>query len=179
MQHLSSGCGRGYDVTFLASPTRFVLGLDIAEHAVEAARERASALAGDPMMKCETLLSQLHFSTTSFFDLPSEAEVDKFDLIYDYTFMCAMDPSIRQRWAEQMCALLAPGGQLVTVIFPICDKPDGPPFAMSQDVVRGLLEGVGLRALALEALPTELCHPGRDGSGLWGASSALGRWRKD
>ena len=180
------GCGRGYDVTFLASPDRFVLGLDIAEVAVEAARERAHSLAasqvevsGDVTPPPPLPLSQVEFSTTSFFDLPSHEESDKFNLIYDYTFLCALDPSLRQRWAEQMSALLVSGGELVTLIFPICDKPDGPPYAMSQDLVRGLLEGVGLRAVTLEALPSELCHPGRDGTGIWGASSALGRWRKE
>jgi hypothetical protein len=41
-----------------------------------------------------------------------------------------------------------------------------------------LLEGAGLQLVALEALPSALSHPGRDGSGMWEASSALGRWRK-
>ena len=41
---LVPGCGRGYDVTALAAPGRYVLGLDIAEKAVEAARERRDAL---------------------------------------------------------------------------------------------------------------------------------------
>ena len=170
------GCGRGYDVTFLSTPTRFVMGLDIAESAVRAAQVRAEALAGDE--EAGVALAQLQFTTTSFFDLPTQAESDKFDLIYDYTFLCAMEPSIREQWAEKMAALLVSGGELVTLIFPICDKPDGPPFAMSLPLVRGLLEGVGLERLQLEALPSELSHPGRDGSGLWEASSALGRWRK-
>jgi hypothetical protein len=176
MYQYIAGCGRGYDVTFLSTPTRFVLGLDIAEPAVQAAQTRAEGLASDPEAGVD--LSQLHFASTSFFSLPSAEEGDKFHLIYDYTFLCAMDPSLRQQWAEKMAALLAPGGELVTLIFPICDKPDGPPFAMSEELVSGLLLGVGLELVALAALPSELSHPGRDGTGIWGGSSALGRWRK-
>mmetsp|Transcript_27092 Transcript_27092/g.50651 ORF Transcript_27092/g.50651 Transcript_27092/m.50651 type:complete len:232 (+) Transcript_27092:61-756(+) len=176
---LVPGCGRGYDVTFLASTDRSVLGLDIADKAVDTARARAQALVDDDSVEFTAQqLSQVEFSAVSFFDLPSDQDRDKFNLIYDYTFLCAMAPSLRQRWAEQMSALLLPGGELVTLIFPICDKPDGPPYAMSQDLVRELLEGVGLEAVFLEALPSELCHPGRDGTGIWDASSALGRWRK-
>lgn len=92
-----------------------------------------------------------------------------------------MEPAIRAQWAQQMAALLLPGGELVTLIFPICNKPTGPPYAMSLELVRGLLEEVGLEAVpgGLQAqLPSELCHPGRDGSGIWEASSGLGRWKK-
>ncbi len=36
-----------------------------------------------------------------------------FDLIYDYTFLCALPPSLRPRWAARMSELLAPDGTLI------------------------------------------------------------------
>lgn len=40
---------------------------------------------------------------------------EKFELGYDYTFMTALDPSMRKTWAASWGELLQPGGQLVTV----------------------------------------------------------------
>ena len=34
----------------------------------------------------------------------------------------ALDPSIRDTWADHMVSLLSPGGELVTLIFPIVEK---------------------------------------------------------
>lgn len=58
----------------------------------------------------------------------------EYDLILEQTFFCAIDPSLRERYAERMRALLAPSGTLAGVLF---DDPrpgkdtDGPPFGGS------------------------------------------------
>ena len=51
------------------------------------------------------------------------------------------------------------------------EQKDGPPFAVSEAIVAGLLEPRGLEAVHLEKLPPNLCHEGRAGK------TALGRWR--
>ena len=54
-----------------------------------------------------------------------------YDLILEQTFFCAIDPALRSRYADKMFQLLAPGGQLVGVLF---DEPlnvDRPPFGGS------------------------------------------------
>jgi hypothetical protein len=56
-------------------------------------------------------------------------------------------------------------------------QSDGPPYAMSIPLVSDLLTSHGFEAIQTEMLPSELCHPGRDGTGLWGATTAIGRWR--
>jgi hypothetical protein len=56
-------------------------------------------------------------------------------------------------------------------------QPGGPPFAMSFDLLKSLLEPLGFQAERLEPLPPELSHRGRDGSGNWCASSGIGLWR--
>ena len=118
------------------------------------------------------------FQLASFFDLPTEKIEDKFDFVYDYTFLCALDPSIRDLWATKMSELVKPGGELLTLIFPICEEKDGgPPFRVSLNVVRDLLQPMGFESFQLELLPSELCHPGRDGiKGPY--ASGIGRWRR-
>ena len=179
---LVPGCGRGYDVTALAAPGRYVLGLDIAEKAVEAARDRRDALSEDQCASKENA----DFQTTSFFDLDVSDPNSKFDFIYDYTFLCALDPSIRTLWAEQMARLTKPNGELLTLIFPI-RPPDeaGPPFQVSLELYKELLLPVGFECLELELLPSELCHTGRDGTEVTYdgkpkvfGTSGIGHWRK-
>ena len=119
------------------------------------------------------------YQLMSFFDLPTEKNEEKFDFIYDYTFLCALDPSIRLLWSKKMSELVKPGGELLTIIFPISvDKEGGPPFRVSLDIVKDLLVPVGFEQMKLELLPSELCHPGRDGiSGPY--ASGIGRWRRN
>jgi methyl halide transferase len=45
---------------------------------------------------------------------------NNYNLIYDYTFFCAIPPSLRSRWGQRMAEILVPGqGQLLTLMFPI------------------------------------------------------------
>ena len=84
---------------------------------------------------------------------------------------------MRGAWAKKHASLLAPAGELLVMVFPICNKSGGPPFAMSPDLVRSLLEEVGLVEVQCQMLSSEEAHPGRDGSGPMGAKTALSRWR--
>ena len=176
---LVPGCGRGYDVVLLATPERQATGLDIAPLAIAAAEEFYSNLPDDKKPPRESV----SFQTTSFFDMP-EDEDNKFQFIYDYTFFCALDPSIRQQWGEKMAALVSTGGELCTIMFPIGEKEGGPPFKVSIEDYKSILEPLGFEAFQLEMLPAELCHEGRDGKtpmpGLSGGlmTTAIGRWRK-
>jgi len=56
----------------------------------------------------------------------------QYDLIIEQTFLSAIDPALRSRYAGQMHDLLKPGGKLVGVIF---DFPfeGGPPFGGSKE----------------------------------------------
>eukprot|EP00605_Chrysophyceae_sp_TOSAG23-4_P000068 GSChrysophyteH1.ASY1.ANO1.70.1 assembled CDS len=156
---LVPGCGRGYDVLALATKERKVLGIDLAEKAVEAAsklndtceyRENASFEVGDVSL---------------FFAL---SETSSYDFIYDYTFLCALHPSVQQQWATKMTELVRPGGLLLTLVFPICEKDGGPPYAMSLELVERLLTTGEMTGKwhkeKLEILPPELSHRGRDGT---------------
>lgn len=134
----------------------------------------------------------VHFLCTSFFDLlptTQEAKEDtkgeskgesksdcsllSFDFIYDYTFFCALHPSLHTEWAKQMFDLLSPNGQLCTLIYPIMSREGGPPYEVSMELYQTLLLPLGFIEERLDILPDEMCHPGR-GEG----KCALGIWRK-
>lgn len=42
-----------------------------------------------------------------------------FAFAYDYTFLCALPPSMHLDWAARYAELMQPGGALVTLMFPI------------------------------------------------------------
>ena len=175
---LIPGCGRGYDVTLLASPSRYVLGVDLEEVAVEECKKRLDSLSFE---ECpDSCRANCDFQVMNFFDISGE-----FDFIYDYTFLCALSPSIRHLWASKMSILTKFGGLLFTLIFPIRDGDDGskgPPHAVSLEVLASLLEPVGFTCERLARLPKELSHPGRDGGQSVDGSaigySGIGLWRK-
>ena len=62
----------------------------------------------------------------------------QYDLILEQTFFCALDPSLRSRYAEQMHQLLKPGGKLVGVLFNK-EFAGGPPFGGSKEEYEQLL----------------------------------------
>jgi hypothetical protein len=161
---LVPGAGSGYDVLALASPDRHAVGLDLAD----GARERFETLRDDQNVPKEWA----EVVVADFFDWQPDRP---FDVIWDYTFLCAIEPEMRLRWAERIDDLLAPGGELVTLIFPVGDPPeelaadDGPPYPMSPGLVGDLLEP-RFESFYLE--PVDRSHEGRQGKE-W-----LGRWRR-
>jgi SAM-dependent methyltransferase len=68
-----------------------------------------------------------HLLVQDFFELKGQ-----FDLIVEQTFFCAIDPSLRTAYAEKVAQLLAPGGQLIGLLFAQPFPFDGPPFGGSK-----------------------------------------------
>jgi hypothetical protein len=58
------------------------------------------------------------------------------------SFLCALDPSLRQTWADAMSrfAKLSPETTLITLMFPLDDKEGGPPYALSEQIYHDLLD---------------------------------------
>lgn len=69
----------------------------------------------------------------NFFDA-----VGEFDYIIEQTFFCALNPSLREKYAEKMIELLKPDGVLVGVLFNIPLFDDRPPFGGNQEDYRQL-----------------------------------------
>ena len=119
----------------------FFLGVELASTAVDVANARLESLKRNPLNGSENSLNEFNveFRALSFFDLSTEKE-DLFDFIYDYTFLCALDITVRTLWAEKMSDLLIIGGELMTLIFPLSEtKEGGPPFKMSFKLLKDLL----------------------------------------
>jgi len=148
---LVPGCGRGYAVAALAEGgEREVLGIDIAPTAVKAAQDFLRE--GGHKGKVEV----------GDFFTPSALEKEgQFSLGYDCTFLCAIPVAMRERWAQSWHRLLKPGGELVTLIFPIRpaeEGPDpadgdvgsGPPFRISLKLAKKLLGPLGFELISAE-----------------------------
>ncbi len=75
---------------------------------------------------------RLHIVCADFFTLE-----DRYDLIIEQTFFCALDPSLRKAYVAKMFDLLKPGGKLVGVLFNR-DFDGGPPFGGSNDEYKEL-----------------------------------------
>ncbi len=169
---LVPGCGRAYDLAALASPDRHVTGVDIAPTAVEEARKFLQAAVPEKA-------DYYTVKEADFFGL--EEERGKMAFIFDYTFLCALPPSLRGEWAKQMAALLRPGGELFCLQFPLGAYGDthkvslqnGPPFILSKQLYHDLLTPLGLVCVEEGDIPAEMSDPKRAGL------EAFSRWRKD
>ncbi|CAN0922980.1 Probable thiol methyltransferase 2 [Linum grandiflorum] len=134
---LVPGCGTGYDVVAMACPERFVVGLEISDKAIEKANQLFSNSPNS---------NHFAFVKAEFFNWnPSE----KFDLIFDYTFFCAIEPNMRPEWAQRINDLLRPDGELITLIFPISDHVGGPPYKVSVSEYEELLHPMGFKAVLI------------------------------
>jgi len=151
---LVPGCGRAYDALALAAHGfSEVVALDLSPTAVKAA-ESLVAASDD-----QTAASKVKCVAGDFFE-PSTLAAGQFDFVWDCTFLCALDPSVREQWAARHKALLAPGGVLASCVFPICNKQGGPPYALTCDLVQSLLVPHGLACEAVEVDEAEFHRPG-------------------
>ncbi|CAH0376789.1 unnamed protein product [Pelagomonas calceolata] len=148
---LVPGCGRAYDALALARHGfDRVVAVDIAPTAVRAAmsflEDEADGYDEDLgiyyIQIKGTRFTKIEVYEVDFFDVP-----DKFDFIWDCTFLCALDPSLREKWATKQKALLDENGTLLSCIFPICEKVGGPPYALSVPLVTELLKPEGFEAV--------------------------------
>ncbi len=146
------GAGSGYDVLTLASPRRAVVGLDLAP----LAKTRFDALA-----QTHPHRGQVEFVVQDAFAYAPDAP---FDLVWDYTFLCALPPELRPTWATMVDRLLHPShGELAALIFPVvpdADPSEGPPYPMTTELVAELVEPF-LEPISI--VPVETSNPGREG----------------
>lgn len=111
---LIPGCGNAYEAEYLI------------EH--EFSNVTVADLSSEPLAnlakRCPSFPSE-NLIQADFFDLEGE-----YDLIIEQTLFCAIDPSLRNKYAHKVSELLKPGGKLVGVMFNR-DFEGGPPFGGS------------------------------------------------
>lgn len=120
MRILIPGCGNAYEAEHLwkAGFTEVYVA-DIVQAPLDNFKKRNPDFPSD------------HLLCTDFFLLN-----DRFDLILEQTFYCALDPSLRNDYVKQMHALLKPGGVLAGVLFNFPLSEEGPPFGGSEEEYR-------------------------------------------
>jgi len=169
---LVPGCGRGYAIaSFVRAGYKNVVGIEISPAAAKIANDFvASSLYGDKDTSSsreskDTSASSFSIINTDFFNLPEEHN-GAYDLVYDSTFLCAIQPGRRLEWATVMKKVLKPGGILVQNIYPsaprgsygisLKDDPGmGPPFLLSLRLSQELLEPHGFMLVSAEYAPKE------------------------
>ncbi|KNE64595.1 hypothetical protein AMAG_09952 [Allomyces macrogynus ATCC 38327] len=144
---LVPGCGGGYDLPVLASPSRFALGLDVSSIAVNKAHE---TLRTNNVPEDQAAVIKADFFTFTNADLPPQLvqqtvpapnpkAAPQFDAMFDYTFLCSFPPAWRRRWATRTAELIKPGGILITLMCPLAVYRGGPPYALSVKIYRALM----------------------------------------
>jgi hypothetical protein len=115
----------------------------------------------------------LKFVAADFFDDGNGIPKDYFDFGFDYTFLCALPPSLRKKWAFYFASYLKSGSMFVTLMYPLrgddWDINDGPPFPLSVNVYHQLLD----EYFTLESLE-DVPSPNERRAGL----EKLGIWKR-
>ena len=119
---LIPGCGAGYEVRAFHEAGWHVTAIDFSPVAVERARSELGALA--------SCVVQSDFFTHDF-------RADRFDVIYERTFLCALPPRLWPAYVKRMTELLRPSGKLVG-IFLYGEEKDPPPYSLSPGKAREL-----------------------------------------
>ena len=115
---LIPGCGNAHEAEYLLQVgfTNITL-IDISPVLVSAIEQKLAAYIG----------KQLHVICDDFFNLQQ-----KFDLILEQTFFCALDTLLRKDYAAKMYEVLKPGGKLVGVLFNR-SFDESPPFGGNKE----------------------------------------------
>ncbi|RDL38009.1 Uncharacterized protein BP5553_05442 [Venustampulla echinocandica] len=147
---LVPGCGKGYDVLLFSAHGYDAYGLEISDAALEGARrtEKEGKQEGVYETQKEVERGTVKWLKGDFFkdEFLKDVECEGlFDLIYDYTFLSALPPSLRAGWSKRMAQLLSPEGRLICVEFPTYKPPStgGPPWALPPKIYMAHLSRPG------------------------------------
>lgn len=113
---LIPGCGNGYEAEYLWSQGfQHIHVVDLAKEPLENLKQRCP----------EFPENQLHHG--DFFE-----HINAYDLILEQTMFCAIDPNLRQSYADKVHELLQSKGRLVGVLFNR-DFDGGPPYGGNKE----------------------------------------------
>ena len=130
-------CGKSTDLDALAARGHAVVGCELVEQAVrEYFRERGL----EPEVTetpTATLFSHGSVTLARGDVFAFESERAPFDAAFDRAALIALSPEQRERYARKLCSLLAPGARVLLVTMEH-DLGSGPPFSVSEELVRAL-----------------------------------------
>ena len=114
---LVPGCGTGHDARAWSSAGFSVTGLDLAPSAIRLAEERTRAAGLTAQFRQNNFLEEAPFAS--------------FDLLFEHTLFCAIDPARRDDYVQAVLRWLKPGGHFVAVHYMIRGE-EGPPHGCVQ-----------------------------------------------
>lgn len=120
------GCGDSHDAAHFAEAGHNVTAVDISSHAIE----RSKSLFGH--------LKNITWLQSDLFKLPASYNA-AFDLVYEYTCLCAINPIHRKELVQTWSRCLHDQGQIMATLF-CMHKRNGPPFGGSEWEFRELLK---------------------------------------
>ncbi len=120
------GAGPGHDAAFFANQGHVVTALDISAEALQKAKENYP------------LLENINWVQADVFKLPQDWQ-GQFDVIFEHTCYCAINPQHRKELVKIWLRLLAPQGYLLGVFFTM-EMRQGPPFGGSEWEIRKRLQ---------------------------------------
>jgi SAM-dependent methyltransferase len=116
------GCGRAHDVALLTAHGFDATGFDFSDHAVAAATKL-----GRRVLKRNVFALGAEFPGA-------------FDIVWEYTCFCAIDPDRRVEYVGVLAEILRPGGELIALFYPLEAKEAGkPPFPVTRAEIDRLL----------------------------------------
>ena len=139
--------GRGYDAILFSEFGFEVTAIDFSEKALESLHEPAAATPA---------LNVLHADMFAM----GVTHAAAFDLLVEYTCVCAIDPARRAELVDVMAAMLVPGGHALLLLFPVDGRPGGPPFAIDVEEWNAMMSLHFDKVY--DAVPTTSVKPRRD-----------------
>ena len=123
MKILIPGCGNAYEAEYLLNKgfTNVTL-IDISEILVNKLQKKFTE-------------KPIRVLLNNFFD-----HVDKYDIIIEQTFFCAIHPSLRKQYSEKCFSLLNQNGKVAGLLFNTTFENDEPPFGGTKEEYKKLFE---------------------------------------
>ena len=124
------GCGNGHDAIEFSKYGNDVHAVDFAQEPLKNIEKEASSRELNIKLVCKDIFS-LNVQYPKYFDM-----------VYEYTCFCAIDPNRRVEYFDMVHSVLKQGGLLFGIFIPL-DKElsdDGPPFGVNIDTILDITE---------------------------------------
>lgn len=125
------GCGNGYDALEFSKYENDVYAVDFADQALKNLKKLSNKNNLD-----------INLVNQDIFNL-NKSYPHFFDLVFEYTCFCAIDPARRQEYFNVVHGILKNDGLLFAIFIPL-DKDinrDGPPFGVNLEQIENMISG--------------------------------------
>lgn len=115
---LITGSGKGYDAIAASKLGYEVTAVDFSPYAMNYASNTAIKEG-----------VSIDFLNEDIFLLSDEYK-NKFDVVYEYTTLCAINPKRREEFIKKITSTIKINGKFIVLLFPVDGREGGPPFSI-------------------------------------------------